>query len=137
MRTLALLTCSRTATLNGSGVAAHVPVIPPCLSSCFAGHAQHGTNKHGSSAPQSLSVSHSSVPEEAPGIAAKRRRRFFWSGVTYANKAHASDCLQAAVYGSRSAVLTPELFRSVLQMKLREHQQRRAFTAEDPTAALA
>ena len=43
---------------------------------------------------------------------------------------------QAAVYGSRSAVLTPELFRSVLQMKLREHQQRRAFSADDPSAAL-
>lgn len=53
-----------------------------------------------------------------------------------------SPCLrfwmvQAAVYGSRSAVLTPELFRSVLQMKLREHQQRRAFIADDPSAALA
>ena len=39
------------------------------------------------------------------------------------------------MYGSRTAVLTPELFRSVLQMKLREHQQRRAFNAEDPSAS--
>ncbi len=41
--------------------------------------------------------------------------------------------VQAAVYGSRAAVLTPEVFRSVLQMKLREHEQRKAFTA-DPSA---
>lgn len=34
---------------------------------------------------------------------------------------------QAAVYGNREAALTPEIFRRVLQMKLREHEQRRQF----------
>ena len=38
--------------------------------------------------------------------------------------------LQAAVYGSRDATLTPELFRRVLDMKLREHEQRKGFQAE-------
>ena len=39
-------------------------------------------------------------------------------------------CLQAAVYGSRDATLTPEIFRRVLDMKLREHEQRKGFQAE-------
>ena len=34
---------------------------------------------------------------------------------------------QAAVYGSREAALTPEIFQRVLRMKLREHEQRKAF----------
>ena len=38
--------------------------------------------------------------------------------------------LQAAVYGSRDATLTPELFKHVLHMKLREHEQRKGFAAE-------
>ena len=37
---------------------------------------------------------------------------------------------QAAVYGSRDATLTPEIFQRVLQMKLREHEQRKSFEAE-------
>ncbi len=35
--------------------------------------------------------------------------------------------VQASVYGSREAALTPEIFRKVLQMKLREHEQRLQF----------
>ena len=35
--------------------------------------------------------------------------------------------LQAGVYGSPEAVLTPALFRAVLNMKLHEHKQRDAF----------
>ncbi|EIE18960.1 AAA-domain-containing protein [Coccomyxa subellipsoidea C-169] len=35
--------------------------------------------------------------------------------------------MQASVYGSREAALTPEIFRKVLQMKLREHEQRLQF----------
>ncbi len=35
--------------------------------------------------------------------------------------------VQAAVYGSAQAVLTPELFREVLAHKLHEHRQRQAF----------
>lgn len=34
---------------------------------------------------------------------------------------------QAAVYGSHEAALTPGLFERVLQQKVHEHQQRRAF----------
>ena len=34
---------------------------------------------------------------------------------------------QAAVYGSREAALTPEIFQRVLRMKVREHEQRKAF----------
>lgn len=34
---------------------------------------------------------------------------------------------QASVYGSREAALTPEIFRRVLHMKLREHEQRQQF----------
>ena len=37
---------------------------------------------------------------------------------------------QAAVYGSRDATLTPELFKRVLHMKLREHEQRKGFELE-------
>ena len=37
---------------------------------------------------------------------------------------------QAAVYGSRDATLTPEIFNRVLQMKLREHEQRKSFEME-------
>lgn len=37
---------------------------------------------------------------------------------------------QAAVYGSREAVLTPEIFARVLRMKLHEHQQRKKFQEE-------
>lgn len=36
--------------------------------------------------------------------------------------------MQAAVYGSPEAVLTPAMFKSVLKMKLHEHQQREAFS---------
>ncbi|KAK9814443.1 hypothetical protein WJX72_006002 [[Myrmecia] bisecta] len=35
--------------------------------------------------------------------------------------------MQAAVYGSRDAVFTPEIMRSVVQVKVREHLQRQAF----------
>ena len=35
--------------------------------------------------------------------------------------------MQAAVYGSATAVLTPQLFREVLSRKVKEHAQRRAF----------
>lgn len=31
------------------------------------------------------------------------------------------------MYGNREAALTPEIFGRVLQMKLREHEQRRQF----------
>ena len=34
---------------------------------------------------------------------------------------------QAAVYGSREAALTPEIFERGLRMKVREHQQRQKF----------
>ena len=37
---------------------------------------------------------------------------------------------QAAVYGSKDATLTPEIFRRVLRMKLKEHEQRRGFQTE-------
>ena len=37
---------------------------------------------------------------------------------------------QAAVYGSRDATLTPELFKRVLHMKLQEHEQRKGFEME-------
>lgn len=36
--------------------------------------------------------------------------------------------MQAAVYGSPEAVLTPAMFKSVMKMKLHEHQQREAFS---------
>jgi ATPase family AAA domain-containing protein 3A/B len=35
--------------------------------------------------------------------------------------------VQAAVYGSASPVLTPELWSTVLQRKLYEHSERKAF----------
>eukprot|EP00882_Tetradesmus_deserticola_P029047 GHRQ01032441.1.p2 GENE.GHRQ01032441.1~~GHRQ01032441.1.p2 ORF type:complete len:131 (+),score=76.71 GHRQ01032441.1:75-467(+) len=35
--------------------------------------------------------------------------------------------VQAAVYGSAQAVLTPEIFRRVLQAKLQEHAARKSF----------
>jgi hypothetical protein len=35
--------------------------------------------------------------------------------------------VQAAVYGGKAPVLTPELWRTVLARKLNEHQERRAF----------
>jgi ATPase family AAA domain-containing protein 3A/B len=35
--------------------------------------------------------------------------------------------VQAAVYGAASPVLTPELWDSVLQRKLYEHSERKAF----------
>ena len=38
--------------------------------------------------------------------------------------------MQAAVYGSKDATLTPELFKRVLDMKLREHEQRKGFETE-------
>ena len=38
--------------------------------------------------------------------------------------------MQAAVYGSKDATLTPELFKRVLTMKLREHEQRKGFETE-------
>ncbi len=38
--------------------------------------------------------------------------------------------MQAAVYGSKDATLTPELFKRVLNMKLREHEQRKSFETE-------
>jgi len=41
--------------------------------------------------------------------------------------------LQAAVYGSPQAVLTPAMFKSVLQMKLHEHKQRQAFSQGQQT----
>ena len=37
------------------------------------------------------------------------------------------SAVQAAVYGSREAALTPEIFRGVLRMKVHEHEQRRQF----------
>jgi hypothetical protein len=45
---------------------------------------------------------------------------------------------QAAVYGSRDATLTPEIFRRVLNIKLHEHKQRMNFeresSNEEPTS---
>lgn len=39
--------------------------------------------------------------------------------------------VQAAVYGAHEPVLTPEIWGSVLQRKLHEHQERRAFRCAD------
>jgi ATPase family AAA domain-containing protein 3A/B len=43
--------------------------------------------------------------------------------------------VQAAVYGSHEAQLTPDIFESVLQHKLREHKQRDAFRQGQHTAS--
>ncbi len=52
--------------------------------------------------------------------------------------------VQASVYGSTEAVLTPEIWDAVLRRKLHEHQERRAFRlghhgtpGDQPTAASA
>ena len=43
--------------------------------------------------------------------------------------------MQAAVYGSAQPILTHEMWHRVLNMKLKEHAQRRAFLAGQHTAA--
>lgn len=39
--------------------------------------------------------------------------------------------VQAAVYGTVGATLTPDIFRNVLRMKVHEHKERRRLLAEE------
>lgn len=54
-------------------------------------------------------------PLPTPGLPSGRELAKFMAAV------------QAAVYGSQESVLTPQIWQSVLQRKLYEHQERKAF----------